>query len=365
MIINKKINKYIALEFFTELIKVFFIFFIIILLTITFDEINLLKSLENNKIFLSLKLVFYKTPSILLNFSPFIFLFSGILFNLKLKNRNEIVSIRIIGISNFKLLSISAIIALALGYIIIFMLNPLSSIITKEYENIKSSYMKSNNSIYINDTGLWILIDNNNNNNKKIIRIANLDFTKNLAKNITIFNLNNDFELQSRIDSKEGVFNNKSIKLLNSSTYINKKSNFITAELQIDLNLSLIEIQTSFKNSSTISIYEIQKQIKNIQNLGYSAEKLKIEYQKLMSLPIYLLAMVLLSGLMIVNLGTNMSYLFYVILGVIISVILYFLSDLSITMGKTEKINLELSVWLPVFFIMIVNFIGLIQVNAK
>jgi len=363
MIINKKINKYIALEFFAELVKVFFIFFVLILLTITFDEINLLKNLEDNKIFSSLKLIFYKLPSILFNFSPFIFLFSGILFNLKLKNRNEIVSIRIIGISNFKLLSISSITALALGYIIILMLNPLSSAITKEYENLKSIYFKNKNSIYINDTGLWILIDNVS--NKKVIRIENLNFDRNLAKNITIFNLNNDFELQSRIDSKEGVFSNKTIKLLNSSTYVNKKSSLSIAELQVDLNLSLIEIQTSFKNSSTVSIYEIQNQIKNIQNLGYSAEKLKIEYQKLMSLPIYLLAMVLLSGLLIVNLGTNMGYLFYVILGVIISVILYFLSDLSITLGKTEKINLELSVWLPVFFIMIINFIGLIQVNAK
>jgi len=75
--------------------------------------------------------------------------------------------------------------------------------------------------------------------------------------------------------------------------------------------------------------------------------------------------MIILSGLMIVNLGTNMSYLFYVLTGVVISVVLYFLSDLSITMGKTEKINLELSVWLPIFFIMLINLVGLIQVNAK
>jgi len=106
-------------------------------------------------------------------------------------------------------------------------------------------------------------------------------------------------------------------------------------------------------------------QIKNIQNLGYSTDYLKVEYQKIMSLPLYLFAMIILSGLMIVNLSTNMGYLFYVFIGVVISVFLYFLSDLSITMGKTEKINLELSVWFPIFFIMVVNFIGLIQVNAK
>jgi len=152
---------------------------------------------------------------------------------------------------------------------------------------------------------------------------------------------------------------------LNSVTYDSNKVNKKNTQLQLDLNLSLKEIQNTFKGSSSTSIYEIQNQIQNIQKLGYSADHLKVEYQKLLSLPIYILAIVLLSGLMIINLGTNMGYIFYAITGVIISVILYFLSDLSITMGKAEKIDLELSVWLPIFFIMIVNLIGLVQVNAK
>jgi len=359
----RQINKYISYEFFTDLIKVFFIFFILLLLVVTFDDMSLIKKIEDITLIISLKLIFFKIPGILFNFAPFIFLFAGILLHLKLKNRNEVVAIRIIGISNLKLISVSAIIAFILGYIIIFILNPLTAVTSKEYESIKSNYFETKNYFFINDNGLWILVEDGN--NKQIIRIENLDFNKNLAKNITILNLNKDFELQSRIDSKEGIFSNNTIKLLNSSTYDNKKNNKKNTQLQLDLNFSLKEIQNTFKNSSSISIYELQDQIQNIQRLGYSTDHLKVEYHKLMSLPIYLLAMVLLSGLIIVNLGTNMGYIFYVVTGVIISVILYFLSDLSITMGKTDRINLELSVWLPIFFIMLINCIGLIQVNAK
>jgi len=364
MSIIKKLNKYISYEFFIDLIKVFFVFFILLLLVVAFDEINSLKKIENDSLVLSLKLILFKVPGVLFNFIPFIFLFAGILFHLKLKNRNEIVVIRTIGFSNLKLISMSAILTLFLGYIIIFILNPLVSAITKEYEIIKSETFQNKNLIFINDNGLWILI-NNENNNKKIIRIENLDFNRNLVKNITIFNLSKDFNLQSRTFSKEGIFINKTLLLTNSISYGERKSSNKNTELQVDINFTLSEIQNTFKNSSSISIYEITNQIKNIQNLGYSTDYLRIEYQKIMSLPLYLLSMVILSGLIIVNLGANMGYLFYVLTGVIISVVLYFLSDLSITMGKTEKINLELSVWLPVFLIMIVNFIGLIQVNAK
>ena len=357
-----QINRYISYEFFTDLIKVFFIFFILLLLVVAFDEINLIKKIEDVTLIISLKLIFFKIPGILFNFTPFIFLFAGILLHLKLKNRNEVVAIRIIGISNLKLISVSAIIAFVLGYIIIFILNPLVAVTSKEYESIKSSYFTTKNYFFINDNGLWILLEDGN--NKQIIRIENLDFNKNLAKNITILNLNKDFEFQSRIEAKEGIFTNNNIKFLNSTTY-DKKNNKKNAQLQLNLNFSLKEIENTFKGSSSFSIYEIQDQIQNIQKLGYSTDHLKVEYQKLISLPIYLLAMVLLSGLIIVNLGANMGYIFYVTIGVIISVILYFLSDLSITMGKIDKIDLELSVWLPIFFIMLVNFIGLIQVNAK
>jgi len=359
----KKINRYITSEFLSDLLKVFFIFFILLLLVITFDELNLIKKIENASLIISFKLIFFKIPAILFNFAPFIFLFAGILLHLKLKNRNEIVAIRTIGISNLKLLSVSAIISLLLGYIIILIFNPLTAVASKEYESIRSNYFEEKNYFFINDTGLWILVDEES--NKKIIRIGNVDFNRYMAKNITILKFSKDFQLQLRVESKQAIFNNKTLQLLDGTTYdIDNNKKKIT-ELQIDLNYSLKEIQNTFKGSSAISIYEVQDQIQNIQRLGYSADYLKVEYQKLMSLPIYLLAMVLLSGLMIINLGTNMGYIFYVVTGVIISVILYFLNDLSITMGKTEKIDLELSVWLPIFFIMIINFIGLIQVNAK
>jgi len=358
-----QLNKYITFEFCKDLLKNFCVFFILLLLIITVDELNFLKKIEDFNFTIFFKLILLKIPGILINFSPFIFLFAGILFHMRLKTRNEVIVIRTIGISNLKLISVSAIFALILGFVIIFILNPLTSLTTKEYENTRSNYLQNKNSIFLNDTGLWILVKDED--GKKIVRIESLDFNKNLLKNVTIFDFNKNFDLQSRVDFKEGVFNNKNIKLFDGNMYEDKKRNKKISEFQININFTITEVQNTFKNSSSVSIYDIQNQIQKIQYLGYTTDYLKIEFHKLMALPVYLLAMVILSGIMIINLGTNMSYIFYVIIGVIISVILYFLSDLSITLGKTEKINLELSVWLPIFLIMLVNFIGIIQVNAK
>jgi hypothetical protein len=44
---------------------------------------------------------------------------------------------------------------------------------------------------------------------------------------------------------------------------------------------------------------------------------------------------------------------------------MYFLNDLSITIAKSEIISVDFSVWIPIFLIILINIVGIIQVNAK
>ena len=44
---------------------------------------------------------------------------------------------------------------------------------------------------------------------------------------------------------------------------------------------------------------------------------------------------------------------------------MYFLNDLSITMAKSEIIAVDFSVWIPIFLIILINLVGITQVNAK
>jgi lipopolysaccharide export LptBFGC system permease protein LptF len=98
---------------------------------------------------------------------------------------------------------------------------------------------------------------------------------------------------------------------------------------------------------------------------GYSVVDLRIRFQKLLSYPLYLLSMSILSGLMIINLGKTSNYLKYGIYGILISITIYFLNDLSITIAKSGIISVDFSVWIPIFLIILINLIGITQVNAK
>ena len=362
----KSINKYIIQEFIKSLLIVVVVMLSIVILINLLDEFNFFKAKKDLKFITFLLLVALKIPNSLINLSPFIVLFGGIVFFLKIYNFNEVISLRVMGYSNIQIILIPALTSFVIGYFLIFFFVPFSSSFLKYYEEIKSEYNETKNLIFINQTGIWIL--DKNDKDKNIIRIEKIDKDFSKIEKITIYNYNNNNDFIKRIDAEKGSINKKKWELekINIITSNNKKNreNYLgnfTYETNIDIN----EIKNIYKNTDTTSLFDLNKEILLLEDKGYSSLDLRIRYQKLMSFPIYLLAMSILSGLMIINLGKTSNYLRYGVYGVIISVIIYFLNDLSVTIAKSGIISVDFSVWIPIFLIILVNLIGITQVNAK
>ena len=52
-------------------------------------------------------------------------------------------------------------------------------------------------------------------------------------------------------------------------------------------------------------------------------------------------------------------------IGLFASVIIYYMNNFFMIMGNTEKIPVLLSIWMPLFVLLILNSIGLIRINEK
>ena len=55
----------------------------------------------------------------------------------------------------------------------------------------------------------------------------------------------------------------------------------------------------------------------------------------------------------------------FIILGLIITVLIFYFKDLSIALGQTDRIPLILSVWAPIIALSFFIFIGVLQINEK
>ena len=362
----KSINRYIIKEFLKSLLVVLCVMFSIVLLITLLEEFNYFKTKQNLKFITFIIFTFLKIPNLLFNLFPFIVLFSGIVFYLKIYNFNEVISLRVMGYSNIQIILIPALTCFVMGYLLIFLIVPFTSSMLKYYEELKSEYDQTKNLVVVNETGIWII--DKNENDKNIIRIEKIDKNFSSMNKITIYNYDKDNNFIKRIDASEGIINDNNwqlskVNIISSNNKKNSENYFNNYNYKS--NIKINELKNIYKNTETTSLLDINKEMFILEDKGYSITDLRIRYQKLISFPIYLFAMSILSGLMIINLGKTSNYLKYGSYGVIISIVIYFLNDLSITIAKSGIISVDFSVWIPIFLIILINLVGITQVNAK
>jgi lipopolysaccharide export system permease protein len=362
----KSINRYIIHEYIKSLFVVIAAMLAIILLINLLDEFNFFKSKKDVKFIIFIIFTILKIPNVLINLFPFIVLFAGIVFYLKIYNHNEVISLRVMGYSNIQIILIPALTSFVIGYVIVFLIVPFSSSMLRYYEVLRSEYNETKNLVFINETGIWIL--DKNEKEKNIIRIEKINKDFSTVNQVTIYNYDSSNNFIKRVDAEEGIIKDKNwqlnkVHIISANKKGNKENYFNNYDYASNININ--ELKNVYKNTETTSLLDINKEMSILEDKGYSTIDLRIRYQKLISFPIYLLAMSILSGLMIINLGKTSNYLKYGSYGVIISIIIYFLNDLSITIAKSGIISVDFSVWIPIFLIILINLVGITQVNAK
>src|SRR6056300_231405 len=363
----KTLIKYLSYEFTKCFFIVLLVFLSISLLTNFVEELFFFKDKQVESFISSLIiLTTLKTINTLIESSIFIFLFTGIFFFVKFLKNNELNSIKLSGISNLLSILTPALLSFSIGIFIIFAITPISAEGIKFYEKYKRSYSQNDNLIVINDSGLWFM--EKNEKNYKIIRadkIVDNDFSK--FYNSTIYTLDINFNFVNRYDNKL-VFINKKEKILENTKMLSgndnaqkKEEKDYTLNSSIDIN----ELKNLFTNANTISFWEILNNIKKLNDRGYSGDELKIKFHKYLSLPIYLFSMIILATVFTINIKKNYSNFMYIFFGIILGIVIYFLNDLSIALGIAGKMPLMISVWIPIFLILVISAINLIKINEN
>jgi len=363
MIRNFVVNKYLAKEFFKIVINTSLIFFCLGFVLNLFEEINFFKDLEvgiNIPIILSVLFV----PSLLYNMFPFVILISGIWFFLKIKKTDEIIALKVSGISNFSIIIIPSIVSIILGILIITAFNPITSVLVKKYEIIKGSYEKDQEYLAaITVNGIWIKEKNINKNN--IIRSANLN-NENLIT-VTIYEFDKENNFIKRIEAKSANISSFNW-ILKDATIIDADGNYLSSNISRLDYISMYDIQkikSLYSNLDTISFWNLKNEIQILEARGYSTREMEAKFQRSFAFPFFLLSMVLLSGVFTLGMTFKENNWSYVFIAIITSVLIFYFNDFSAALGKTEKLPILISVWMPIVIIFIFSGAGVIHANQK
>ena len=102
-----------------------------------------------------------------------------------------------------------------------------------------------------------------------------------------------------------------------------------------------------------------------LEERGYSTAEIKAKLQRSLAFPLFLLSMVFLSGVFTLGLYFKDNNWTFIFIAIITSVLIFYFNDFSAALGKTGKLPIEVSVWMPVAIIFIFSAVGLIHANQK
>ena len=359
--ILKVYQNYISKQFLLTFVKTIFIFVTLAFILNIFEEINFFKDL-NVSIGIPIFLTFLNIPSLIFEIFPFIFLIATQFFFIKMIEQNENISFKNFGLSNSKIIKLLALLSFVVGVVIVTIFYNLSSNLKHSYLNIKNSYAKDNKYLaVITENGIWIKDAKDG-----ITSIINAENLKgNILNNVDIVQFDENFDFIQNISAQKINIQNKIWRSDNALLNNEKETNQRINDYKLSTNIDFQDINSLFSNLTSLSIFELNDLKNKYDDINFSSIEVNSAIQKIISFPFYLMLMTILSSTIMMNIKQNRSKIFHLIFGILISVIIYYLSFFFEELGKNEQVPVIVSIWIPLLMISIVSMINLVRINEK
>ena len=360
MIINIH-KQYLLKKFLKKIFLSSGIFLILILIINLIEEANFLKETDSN-ILVPIMLSSLNAPSLLYEMFPFVFLISTQFFFIDIYENREIYTLKQFGVDNFMLLRFLTVTSFIMGFFIIILFYNFSSILKNEYLKIKNNYAKDKKYLaVITKNGLWI-----KDNQKDDIMIINADKIENeFLINSSITRLDEDFKISQNIIAEKIDVSNKEWLLFNAIvTEIDNKSKKYE-RTKIKTNFDLERISNLFSDLSSLTYFDLIKLERDYKAIGYSINEINIQKHRFYSLPFLLSVMTIMATIIMVYNKFKQKLLLNLFIGILFSVIVYYLGHFTNLLGENGKLPLILSVWFPVLMLLSLSIVGIIRLNEK
>ena len=352
--------KYIIFNFIKLISMITLVFFLLVLLLNLFEEINFFKDISES-LYYPLLLNFLNAPTVLNDLFPFIFLISTQFLIIRLIENNELIILKNFGIDNIKLINIISIVSFVVSLIIIIFFYNFSAKLKHIYLDIKNDFATDNKYLaVITDNGIWIkdeILDQTNIINAKLIEGNNL-------KEVIISQFDQNFVPEKYIYAENiNIIKNKWI--IEKAIIVENNMRLIKENYIFDSNFNSEKINTLFSNLSSLTLWELFELKKDYVSVGYSVKEINLHLQKLYSFPIYLTILTIFASVLMLNIPINKPKVFYLLLGIFVSVLIFYINHFSSLLGESNKLPVMLSVWLPHLVVSILTGIGMVRINEK
>jgi len=342
----KTLFRYIALQFFVWCAGVF-----AAMLTIVFllDYIELIRrggTKAEASLLVLLEMAALKQPHMAQQIMPFAILFGTMMSFWRMTRSNELVVARAAGISVWQFLTPPFAGALLIGVIAVTVFNPIASVMQSRYEALEARILRgTGDQLTLSRSGLWLKQSDDDGNNS-VVHAERLLPKETELQEVMVLSFS-DTRLTGRIDAKSAVLKTGKWEVRDGLKWSPGKSPEPFSRVDVATNLTPTRIQESFASPETMSFWELPGFIQLLESSGFSAQRHRLYFNKLLAMPFLFTAMVLVAATFSLRMHRRGGAALMVGGGIASGFLLYFMSILVFSLGLASTIPVSLAAWAP------------------
>ena len=354
-------QKYLINNFLIKFLNLSLLFFSLIFILSILEEITFLKDVEAD-FWYPYFLTFLSAPITLFEIFPFIFLLSTQFLFYELFKKRELVLLKANGLTNLKIIKILFCLAFIIGIFNIVIYYNFASKLNFQYSNIKNKFSDDNKYLaMVTQSGLWIKDEIN----EKTLLIKSELIEENILSKTIINEFNDDFELIRTIQSEKIDISQNNWVIFNPIITKNNISEKIDNQIYFETNFNEKRINNLFSNISTLDILKLFTLIEDYKKIGYSPDEIFLHLLKLFTMPIFYGILTVLSAIIMFNISNDKPLIFHIALGVLMSVIIYYMNFVFSSLASNGRIPIVASIFFPILILTFFTVIGLVDINEK
>ena len=342
----KTLFRYILLQFSIWCSAVFGAMMLIVFLLDYIELIRRAGSRPEATLLVLLKMAALKQPEMAQQVMPFAILFGTMMAFWRMTRMNELVVARAAGVSVWQFLTPPLAGAVFLGVVVVALFNPIASILQSRYEALESRVLRgTGDQLSLSRSGLWLRQSENDGNNS-VVHAERLLQKQTALEDVMVLSFD-DMRLVGRVDGKTAVLRSGMWEVSDGVRWTPGKAPEPFKHLEIPTNLTPAKIQESFASPETMSFWELPGFIRLLESSGFSAQRHRLYFNRLLALPFLFSAMVLIAATFSLRMQRRGGTTLMVAGGIASGFVLYLLSNVIFALGLASTIPVALAAWTP------------------
>lgn len=344
-----QLSIYLGRQFLAALGAVLAVFLGLILL---FDTIELLRRTTRDggaDLTTLLGLAMLRAPHTMQDTLPFAIMIAVMFALFRLARNHELVIIRSAGVSVWQILTPTVILVTVIGALTLTIFNPLAAGLLTTYQRLVGGLAGNDvATLDIGETGFWLReVKDGNASIVHAVGVRQNDAALEL-NDVTILMTNDKNQLLCRIEAERGELRQGTFILGNTWELEPGRPPVRHTTYTQSTTITLAQIQDSFAEPKTLSVWDLPEFIAVSQAAGFSALPHRLYLQTLIAMPLMLCAMVLLAASFFLTSQARMAgWTVRGAAGVASGFVLYFFSQFTYALGLSATLPIVLAAWAP------------------